>query len=229
MEYKSTALEMKAEKAPGEFEGLFSVFNNLDDGGDVTERGAFSKTLAERGGRVKVLYGHQWDKLVGPTPTLSETSEGLFAKGKLTLDSFWGKEVWALLRDGALSEGSYGYNTIKADFDDHGIRRLRELKLYEISFVPLGMNPLTAIRAVKSAAMPHDVLLPTITEALAAVRDGRLLVTAPTQQLKEFRTALDDLRDVLTAMQAEPPQLHSPAIYQHRLRAAQLALVAIEN
>jgi hypothetical protein len=87
---------------------------------------------------------------------LKEDSIGLFAAGRLTLDSFWGKETWALMKDGALNEGSIGYEAVKFDFEDqHGqmVRNLRENRLYEISPVPLGMNALTQIRAVKAATL----------------------------------------------------------------------------
>jgi len=95
-------------------------------------------------------------KLIGPAPDmLTEDSMGLLAKGRLTLDSFWGKEAWALMKDGALNEGSFGYEAVKFDFEtlpnNIMVRNLREVKLYEISPVPLGMNALTQIRAVKAA------------------------------------------------------------------------------
>jgi hypothetical protein len=70
-----------------------------------------------------------------------------------------------------LTEASFGYEPTKFDFTeptDQGqlgaedamgptgkgmIRNLREVKLYEISPVPLGMNALTQIRAVKAAVI----------------------------------------------------------------------------
>ena len=154
LEYKITPAEFKATGDKGEYEGHFSMFSNRDDGGDIMWPGAFAKTLIENGKRVKVFYAHDWEKLIGPTPdVLQEDAKGLFAKGRLTLDSFWGKEVWALMKDGALNEGSIGYWAVKYDFADEGrTRNLREVRLLEISPVPLGMNALTSIRAVKAAA-----------------------------------------------------------------------------
>ncbi len=155
MEYKVAPTEFKATGDKGEYEGHFSIFSNLDDGGDIVWPGAFTKTIAENGKRVKVFYAHDWEKLIGPTPdVLQEDATGLFAKGRLTLESFWGKEVWALMKDGALVEGSIGYWPVKFDFADEGrIRNLREVRLMEISPVPLGMNALTSVRAVKAAML----------------------------------------------------------------------------
>jgi HK97 family phage prohead protease len=158
MDYKIVAAEFKAQGDQGVYEGYFSVFGNVDDGGDVIHPGAFAKTIQERGRRVKVFYAHDWNKLIGPPPeVLMEDSKGLFARGRLTLDSFWGREVWALMKDGALTEGSIGYEAVKFDYDESGIRNLREVKLYEISPVPLGMNALTELRAVKAAQVLAQV------------------------------------------------------------------------
>lgn len=164
MEYKSTAVEFKATGDEGQYEGHFSVFGNVDEGGDVVHPGAFAKTIAESGKRVKVFYAHDWLKLIGPPPaTLQEDSLGLFAAGRLTLGSFWGREAWALMKDGALTEGSFGYEAVKFDFDDRherNIRNLREVRLIEISPVPLGMNALTELRAVKAAIQQAKSAIP---------------------------------------------------------------------
>lgn len=154
LEYKIAPTEFKAAGDTGEYEGHFSVFGNVDNGFDIAQPGMFLKTIAERRQRIKVFYAHDWMKLIGPPPTvLQEDALGLFAKGRLTLDSFWGKETWALMRDGALTEGSFGFEAVKFDFEDIAgrmVRNLREVKLYEISPVPLGMNDFTQVRAVKS-------------------------------------------------------------------------------
>jgi HK97 family phage prohead protease len=152
MEFKTIPTEFKAGKDEGQYEGYFSIFNNVDDGKDIILPGAFDATLAQRANRVKILYGHDWDKLVGPPPyELYEDSTGLYAKGRLTLGSFWGRETWALLKDGALNEGSFGYLVPKGGaFRKDGHRHVKTVELIELSFVPLGMNPLTHLQAVKS-------------------------------------------------------------------------------
>jgi HK97 family phage prohead protease len=181
MEYKVCATEFKAT-AKGAFEGHFAVWGNVDDGGNVSHRGMFLKTIAERGRRVKVFYAHDWTKLIGPAPdVLQEDSSGLYAAGHLTLDSFWGREVWALMKDGALTEGSFGYEAVKFDFEkvsaDEVVRHLREVKLYEISPVPLGMNALTQVGLVKRSAQRSSWLAARLLE-LRADRLGTGLTQA---------------------------------------------------
>lgn len=233
MEYKSFASEFKALDE-GVYEGHFAVFGNVDEGRDVIHQGAFTKTLQERAGRVKVFYAHDWDKLLGPPPdTLLEDEVGLLARGRLTLDSFWGREVWALMRDGALTEGSIGYQAIKYDFEDQGdgsdwpVRHLREVKLFEISPVPLGMNPLTSVRAVKTAvaqgALPPGQTL-AVLEALAEeLKGGRLLVTADRAQVQAVQAAVQAAGEALTAhlVKTQPVDV---GVLARRLRVAELAL-----
>ena len=161
MEYKASLTEFKAlgDAPDGSYEGYFSIIGNKDDGypPDIIEPGAFAGTIQRRGRRVKVFYAHDWEKLIGPSPDiLQEDSKGLYAKGRLTLDAFWGREVFVLMKDNALNEGSIGYSSLKATWaeeDDEIIRHLFEIELYEISPVPLGMNPLTQIQVVKSALL----------------------------------------------------------------------------
>jgi len=157
LEYKIAPTEFKATGDVGEYEGHFAIFGNTDDGMDISHPGMFLKTIAERARRIKVFYAHDWMKLIGPPPSvLREDSLGLFAAGRLTLNSFWGKETWELMKDNALTEGSFGYQAVKFDFEERPngmVRNLREVKLFEISPVPLGMNDLTQVRAVKAALL----------------------------------------------------------------------------
>lgn len=192
LEYKAAPAEFKAEGDQGVYDGHFSIFGNVDDGGDVTEPGAFEKTLQERGDRVKVFYAHDWSKLIGPTPNvLREDALGLHAHGRLTLGSFWGNEAWQLMKDGALKEGSYGYMTIKSTIDEQNVRHLWELMLFEISPVPLGMNALTNVQAVKAAALrAHKSAIPP---KRTPINDNRDVTWDAAAVLKQLEGA-DELR-----------------------------------
>lgn len=252
MEYKSTAVEFKATGNEGQYEGHFAIFGNVDDGYDVSHAGMFQKTITERGKRVKVFYAHDWNKLIGPPPTvLQEDAVGLFAGGRLTLGSFWGKEAWALMKDGALTEGSFGYEAVKFDFENMpggmNVRNLREVKLYEISPVPLGMNALTEIRAVKAALMKNSnqssvnsdqsdgAIVKAYAEKwnafIAEMKEGRVLSTANkekvTNAISAMEGAMEALNNLLTA--AEPQKVLHSALLMKRLRAAETQLAHIAN
>jgi hypothetical protein len=226
MEYKSVGLNMKTEGDQGIYEGYFAVFDNIDDGLDVIHPGAFTKTLEERAARIKVFYAHDWDKLIGPAPDiLKEDETGLYARGHLTLGTFWGNEVWALMKDGALTEGSIGYRVKDYKYSDNGIRHLYDLDLYEISPVPLGMNPLTELSAVKAALgrfeaqdadMPLAKQVQQLTAMVEELKAGRIMATASEAQREEVADGVEGVVDALLEGKR--------GLLTRRLRVVELAL-----
>jgi HK97 family phage prohead protease len=143
---------------------LFAVMGVVDDGGDRIWPGAFAKTLAERMDRVKVLWQHdRWEPPIGVPNVLKELSKAelppaLMAKypeatgalyGEIAyLDTPRGSEVLTGITAGAITENSFGYDPVKADFDQPEadamqVRNLRELRLWDVSPVNWGMNPST--------------------------------------------------------------------------------------
>lgn len=154
LKYKAVKIEMKQSEdlQENEFLAYFSVFNNEDLGGDVMMPGAFKKTIKERGNKIHVLYNHDYyhHMPLGKTIVLTEDDHGLLVKGKIS-DTIEGKNMLTLLRDGVIEEGSIGYKVIQEEIDrENDTRTLKEIKLYEVSFVPFAMNPEARLVAVKS-------------------------------------------------------------------------------
>lgn len=148
-ETKQIPFEIKEfDEETGIFEGYAAVFNNVDDGGDLIEPGAFTKTLQENGHRIKICYQHDPYNPIGKPLEIRQDEVGLFVKGKIS-DTSTGKDVKVLLKDRVINELSIGYDVIKKKMKD-GVRRLREIKLYEFSPVTWGMNKLAIITDVKS-------------------------------------------------------------------------------
>lgn len=224
MKYLTTGAEFKAEGDEGVYEGHFSIFGNVDDGDDVMHRGAFKETLKLRRGRIKVFLAHDWSKLIAPPPdVINEDDAGLFASGHLTLGSFWGRETWELMKDGALTEGSIGYRADPdaIEYDDDGVRHLYKVALYEISPVPLGMNALTDLRAVKALGA-GDAQIAALTESIKALMElveelkaGRAMLTATEH---DRQTAAAEVEGVVDAL------CNDHAALKRRMRAAELAL-----
>jgi uncharacterized protein len=127
----------------GRFKGYASLFGVVDLGRDRIERGAFARSLAERGpGGIRMLYQHDAGAPVGHWEHVGEDGRGLVAHGRLALGSARGREVHALMRAGALDGLSIGFRTVRAKRDAAtGIRRILEADLWEISIVTFPMLP----------------------------------------------------------------------------------------
>jgi|CXWL01.1.fsa_nt_gi HK97 family phage prohead protease len=143
------------------FSGYASIFHVPDDGQDIMLPGAFTKTLAERGpqgaNRIKILALHRGDWLpIGKPTRLWEDQHGLGFDGQISKTTL-GLDVMTLLRDGVLTEMSIGYDTIKEEFDKAlGLRKLIEVRLWEISPVTWAMHPMALIDNVKSLVDQFD-------------------------------------------------------------------------
>lgn len=159
MEYKTVPFELKQIDDAGVFWGYASIFGNVDAGGDIVERGAFHKTLEERAGKVRICHQHEWRDVIGKPLELREDEVGLFVKAQFVLDVQRAREDYALMKAGALTDLSFGYDAVKTErdkVDGQTVRRLKEIKLFEISPVTLGMNEIAGVVGVKASATPAE-------------------------------------------------------------------------
>ena len=117
-EYKAVRFNVEnVDEDSGEFSGYAAVFGNRDNGDDIIEKGAFSKTIREDFDRIKILSQHNDCELpIGKPLELREDEKGLYIRGKIS-DTQKGRDVRTLLKDGVLNELSIGYDTIIFDFD----------------------------------------------------------------------------------------------------------------
>jgi HK97 family phage prohead protease len=165
---------VKEVSEDGSFTGILSVYDVVDDGNDLVEAGAFTKTLKESGGQVPCLYRHE-----DPIGTLEviDTGKALEVKGQLVLDlnpdgspavpeAF---KALALMRKKVMKGLSIGFITVKSSVVD-GIRRLKELVLKEGSVVVFPMLRLAQITGVKENGMERKM---TFEEALDQIETWR--------------------------------------------------------
>lgn len=162
MEYKfvkpqKTQLKIiDIEDGVGYIEGYASVFGNVDHDGEVIEKGAFTKTLLEGlpSRRIKLVDFHNaWldsDYIIGVVEEANEDEHGLWFKARFS-SVRRAQDVRTKIKEGILEALSIGYEVVKDRFDrEAGIRYLTELKLFEISVVSWGANPLATINNSKS-------------------------------------------------------------------------------
>jgi len=166
--YKSVGFQLEDLKARGDdgwsFTGYASTFGNIDEGGDVVLRGAFTNTLAHR--VPKLLWQHDISEPIGKVLGLTEDDRGLHGEFKLSRTTR-GHDAYQLLKDGAIDSMSIGYIPEDQEFDDvHSVRKLKSVDLLEISLVSIPMNEEARITAVKAL----DVSLPSPGPSIASLR-----------------------------------------------------------
>jgi uncharacterized protein len=162
--------------ARGEFVGYASVFGNVDQGGDVVERGAFSATLAARkAADVAMLWGHDSRSVpIGKWLELREDDRGLVARGQLTLEIPRARDVHAAMMAGTVKGMSIGYRIPQggAEFDRDGkVRRIKAAELVEVSVVTFPMNRRAQVARVKSL---NDMTTEDFREIEATLREKGL-------------------------------------------------------
>lgn len=185
-EVKAVKFELESADESGEFFGYAAVFGNIDDGGDVIEKGAFSKTIREDFSRIKILALHNdCDLPIGKPLELREDDKGLFIRGKIS-DTQRGRDIQTLLKDGVLNELSIGYDATTWSVDDDGIRHLKEIRLWEVSIVTWAMNDQATIDEVKSLA-----------EALRVEAKAGKITQSRLNSLKPFIAVVRELAEIL--------------------------------
>lgn len=194
-EIKRLSFKMDAyDEEQGVFEGYASVFGNIDDGNDVIEPGAFTKTIAEgmSSRRIKLLALHQDSWLpIGVPLELREDSNGLWIKGKIS-DTTMGRDIKILLKDGVLTEMSIGYDPVVFDIDENGVRHLKEVRLWEVSLVTWAMNPLAIVTDYKARECAESINAMVANEKLE-LKEGRKISSARLKMLKDAKDALEAL------------------------------------
>ena len=97
--------------------------------------GAFTRTLAERGDRVKFLVNHdRLEGLIGKAVELWEEPAGLMGRFRIS-DTAKGNDVLNLIRDGAIDAFSIGFVPVDHRGDYSTVVERTEVKLMEVSAV----------------------------------------------------------------------------------------------
>ena len=189
MEFKHLSLEWKAD-ASGTIEGYGSIFGVTDNGGDIVEAGAFSESLRS-GRKVKMLWQHDSNDVIGVWDEVAEDGNGLRVKGRLLTTIEDGKNAYELVKAGAIDGLSIGYRTIKS-MDRNGARVIMQAELWEVSLVTFPMNELARVDAVKAADMSERDLERLLTRDAGLSRSvAHRLMAGGYDAIKAMRDAGD--------------------------------------
>lgn len=137
----------------------FNTVARVSDGGpsydESFSHGAFSRTIAERGDRVKLMVQHDRKALpIGRAMLLREDSLGLYGEFRVS-QTRAGDEALELLRDGALDGLSVGFRPIAQSGNARSGVVRTQVRLDEVSVVSFPAYDTARVLAVRSADAPR--------------------------------------------------------------------------
>lgn len=198
MEYK--AVQFKAESVDTDeriISGYASTYD-LDQGGDIIVKGAFSRTLGESRS-VKVLWQHKQDMPIGKPRLMREDDQGLYVEAYIAKTER-GDEAMALAKEGIIDSFSIGYAVNDAEYKDDGVRLIKELTLHEFSLVTFPMNEKAVITSVKNLEVRE--IERVLREAGLSRSQAKAIAGAGVKSLREADQLQADEAEELKAVKA---------------------------
>lgn len=202
MDTKALTVAIKAGPADGLAEGEFtayaSVFGNVDSYGDKVMPGAFAadlKAWKSSGNPIPLLWGHDMQdpmSNIGSVVDAKEDDHGLLVTGQIDLGSTpKADQVYRLVKGRRVNQMSFAYDVLEralVEKDGETFVELKQLKLYEVSIVPIGANDQTEILSVKALErIAHDV------------KAGRVLSAKNESALRSAHEAIGNVLDALNS------------------------------
>lgn len=186
--------ELKETGDEGTFKGIASVYGLEDLGGDVVDKGAFTKTLQENNS-VIVLWQHDHREVIG-VGEVKEWQGKVMITGKLDLEDPTAQKAYRKMKTGMVKGLSIGFETVKYYWEhlkDQGksIRHITELKLWEVSVVTFPMLPAAQVTGVKE----HDEMkarLERLEQEVLALKASGFEKAAPPAAAAEPTEPVED-------------------------------------
>jgi uncharacterized protein len=144
--------------------GYLSIFNVVDSDGDLIVKGAYAKSISERGPdssthrKIAFLWQHDMADPIGRITVLKEDNVGLYFEAILSDPEAVpsAKRAYTQLNDKTLDQFSVGYAYVwdKMEYDEAMDAFVcKEINLFEGSVVTLGANEYTFFDGMKSTQM----------------------------------------------------------------------------
>lgn len=164
--YKKISFEVKSPEVSGRtISGYLAVFNVIDSDGDIIIKGAFAKSLADRGpestggNKIAFLWQHDMREPLGKMVKLVEEDFGLYFECVLD-DIEQADRCLKQLESGTLNNFSIGFQYIwdRLEWDEAQQAFIcKELALYEGSVVTLAANDMTYYAGLKAEQVVDEI------------------------------------------------------------------------
>lgn len=213
--YKSFAHKAVVEEGSNKVTGILNAFGNIDSARDIVIKGAFAKSISERGPgssthrKIAFLWMHDMKMPIGRFTKLEETNAGLYYEGELDEIPFSQDTIKPQLKSGTLDQHSIGYNYVydKLEYDqEQDAFIVKELDLYEGSIVTLGCNENTPFGGFKDyldqvddfrdMSQRADFLIKKMGSYESEIELRNIL--------QKYQSLLDHAAEEITAMKGKP-------------------------
>jgi len=209
-------------------------FNNIDSDGDIIIKGAFAKSIKERGPesesnrKIKFLRYHDFEHQIGVFKELQETHDHLIAVADLGR-STKGNDAFLDYQDGIITEHSIGFQTIqdKTEVRDDGTQLLKELILWEGSAVTFGSNSETPLFTV-SKGNSKDFLYELnkkMSELTNALKNGKGTNERLEQIEMNLRVCQTKYNEVIESLTTKEPKVITPEVKPYDAKAFYLTQI----
>ena len=145
--------ELNSAGAAMRFAGYAALFDRRDAGRDTIRRGAFARTLAERGQALPLYWQHRPDLRIGWIEAAAEDARGL--RVVASIDNPGGGAA-AALKAGKVTGLSFGYRARGFSHGRDG-RDLEDIELFEVSLVTHPMQQGARVHLVEGGGVAAAV------------------------------------------------------------------------
>lgn len=198
-EVKHIEIEIKEATDLGIFDGVASLYGQRDLGGDLIEKGAFTKTIGENP-VIPILWQHDSREVIG-TGQLKDSPSGLKVHGELDMEDSLAVKALRKIKTGLVRGLSIGFQALKWDYQQEEgqswpTRIIKEVKLWEVSIVTFPMLPAAQITSAKD----FEAEARNLVEFISDLKAGRQLSKA---SISKIRAAIEELTALLEEAGAE--------------------------
>lgn len=222
--YKSVSATWTAEDVDSnKVFGYLAAFGNKDSDRDIIHKGAFLKSINERGPKsttarkMAFLYAHKMDTPIGRFTHLEEKGNGLYYEAELDDIPFVRETIKPQMKSKTLNNHSIGYNYVwdKIEYNEKSDEfNVYELDTYEGSVLALGSNENTPVGGFKNYFESTD------DYREMAHRADRLLKRMGSYEsemelrtiLQKYQSLCDAAAEEITAMRKQPKSFDYKAL-----------------
>lgn len=202
MKNKQLALAITGFKAAADGGMKFSCYGNvkgnIDHAQDRTVDGAYVKSIENHkanGTMPKMFWMHNpFETPIGKWTDMREDAKGLYMEGEFA-DTEKGREVYELMKMGALDSFSIGYSVDKEKWNhEKQCNDLIELDIKEVSVVTFACNEESRLVGIKSKM--EDGELPTQRELQDLLREAGLSKRQAEKIASKYLPECDEPQDI---------------------------------